>query len=499
MPATRVLTPVAIAVLAIAVLAIAASAPARPAADTSIRGDARASHARAQSPALRWSRPKDGRTVSGRLSKRARNCIVSARPRRRIDHVSFYVDGTRLNTDHSAPFSCVWDTSTAAEDRSHTLRAVAYAKPGRRVSRSGLRAARSVDVRVHHAPRVSWRTRRDGDTVSGQLNESGGNCVASASDGSGIDRVSFYLDGARLNTDRAAPYSCVWDTTRAAEGSSHALRAVAHDSIGSSASASVGVTVDNGGIAGGVGAIPHTGGVVRQDLAADSNFRALWDHINAGPDSRVEHHATGGDPHPLVNGVVNPSWRRINHLSGDEEEGRIRQQLGANSTSDADTFKAYQRGERWITYWSMRIDSVDIPSDTASQVWEMYPEGPKGSGPPPIAFAWRQNNVLRLNMREDDGDKAVLWSDTVPVDTWLRFAIDVKYDTADKSVVQLWGDLSDTGDLSLKPLTGLLTPSGPVLPSGHSASALIAGIYGDDTIPPHHIDFANWQVARWVP
>jgi hypothetical protein len=195
-----------------------------------------------------------------------------------------------------------------------------------------------------------------------------------------------------------------------------------------------------------------------------------------------------------VNGLVNRSWRRINHVSGDEREGRIRQQLGANSTSDADTFKAYQRGERWITYWSMRIHSVDIPSDAASQVWEMYPEGPKGSGSPPINFGWRRNNVLRLAMHDD-----VLWLATVPVDTWLRFAIDVKYDTAGKSVVQLWGNLGETGDLSLKPLTGLLTPDGDVLPSGHTASALIAGIYGDDTIPPHHIDFANWQVARWVP
>jgi len=315
----------------------------------------------------------------------------------------------------------------------------------------------------------------------------------------GIDHVSFYLDGAQLNTDRDAPYSCIWDTTSAAEDSSHTLKAVAYDAVGSSASASVGVTVHNGGDAGGLGAIPHTGVVVKQDLAPDSNFRLLWDHINAGPDNRVEYHPTGGDPHPLVNGLVNPSWRRINHVSGDEEGGQIRQQIGANSTSDADTFKAYQRGERWITYWSMRIHSVDIPSDSDSQVWQMYPEGPKGSGGPPISFGWRRDNVLRLGMRGGDGDKVVLWSAKAPVDTWLRFAIDVRYDTADNSIVQLWGNLTETGDLSLKPLTGLLTPGRAVLPAGHSASALIAGIYGDDTIPPHHIDFANWQVAGWVP
>ena len=407
----------------VAVLAVVGSAlGAQPTRDTTPSShaydgsDARASHAKAPAvqgkgarrtrrARLRWRRPKYGRTVTGQLNQRARNCIVKARPRRRVDHVSFYLDGARLNTDRVRPYSCVWDTSTAAEGSSHTLKAVAYPKRGRRAWRSGHRASRSVDVRIDNAPSV----------VSGE------------------------------------------------------------------------------------GAIPHTGAVVKQDLADNADFRSLWDHINEGPDNRVEYHATGGDPHPLVNGSVNPSWRRINHLRGDERDGRIRQQLGANSTSDAETFKAYQRGERWITYWSMRIHAVDIPEDTGSQVWQMYPEGPKGSGSPPISFGWRRNNVLRLAMDREEGGKDVLWSDTVPVDTWLRFAIDVKYDTAGRCIVQLWGNLAETGDLSLKPLTGLLRPSRPVLPAGHSAAALIAGIYGEDTIPPHHIDFANWQVARWVP
>jgi hypothetical protein len=139
--------------------------------------------------------------------------------------VKFYLDGTRLNTDHFAPYSCVWDTTSAAEDSSHTLRAVAYAESGHRGLRSGHRGSRSIDVRVDNAPSVSWITHRDGDTVSGRLNESAQNCVVSASGGSGIDRVSFYVDGVLLNTDRDAPYSCVWDTTSAAEDSSHTLPA----------------------------------------------------------------------------------------------------------------------------------------------------------------------------------------------------------------------------------------------------------------------------------
>jgi hypothetical protein len=92
---------------------------------------------------------------------------------------------------------------------------------------------------------ASWTTPKDGDTVSGHLMEHAHNCIVSASSKLRIDHVSFYRDGTLLNTQRDAPYSCVWDTTKAAEGTSHTLKAVAHDTLGHSASASVSVTVHN--------------------------------------------------------------------------------------------------------------------------------------------------------------------------------------------------------------------------------------------------------------
>src|SRR5205823_5352431 len=71
--------------------------------------------------------------------------------------------------------------------------------------------------------------------------------TANASDNVGVAGVQFKLDGANLGTeDTAAPYSRTWDTTTAANGSTHTLTAVARDAAGNTAtSASVTVTVSN--------------------------------------------------------------------------------------------------------------------------------------------------------------------------------------------------------------------------------------------------------------
>jgi hypothetical protein len=80
-----------------------------------------------------------------------------------------------------------------------------------------------------------------GATVSGTTPVS-----ASASDDIGVVGVQFTLDGANLGAeDTSAPYSVSWNTTAVANGA-HALRAVARDAAGNSAtSAAVGVTVSN--------------------------------------------------------------------------------------------------------------------------------------------------------------------------------------------------------------------------------------------------------------
>jgi len=363
---------------------------------------------------------------------------------------------------------------------------------------AGVVGAVAVATNTESSRSVSWLTPGDGNSISGQLDERAQNCTVSATPGSAIDHVSFYRDGVLLNTEHDPPYSCIWDTTTAAEDSPHTLKAVAYDESGNSVSASVDVIVRNGG-GGDDGEIPHTGVVVKQDLAPDSNFMRLWHQLNPYKPSQVEWHmGDGGDPHPLIEGSTNSSWRRLIIRDGDRGSGDLpreeRFQLGANSASDSNTFKAYREGERWITYWSMRIPSVNIPAGEGAQVWQMYQQG--GGGPPILAFSHRSRDTLRLIVRPGP-DKVTLWNVRVPVDTWLRFAIDIQYTrNAEDAKIQLWGDLGDTGDLSLRKLTPVISGY-PTLATG--ANALIAGIYGDASIPEQHIDFANWQIAKWTP
>ncbi|MBI4586768.1 MAG: hypothetical protein HY717_22365 [Planctomycetes bacterium] len=81
-------------------------------------------------------------------------------------------------------------------------------------------------------PQVSIVSPASGATVSGKIS-----VAAAASDAGGIAGVQFLLDGSPLGWEIAsAPYSTVWDTTAAAEGS-HRLSALARDAAGNTAAA----------------------------------------------------------------------------------------------------------------------------------------------------------------------------------------------------------------------------------------------------------------------
>lgn len=90
-------------------------------------------------------------------------------------------------------------------------------------------------------PTVSLTAPAGGATVSGTVTVS-----ATASDNVGVAGVQFKLDGANLGAeDTSNPYSVIWDTTTAANGS-HTLTAVARDAAGNTGTATaVTVTVNN--------------------------------------------------------------------------------------------------------------------------------------------------------------------------------------------------------------------------------------------------------------
>jgi hypothetical protein len=160
MPTPRLLRLLAIAILVIASLAIGVSALARVhnGAKRHVSHHVMRAHHRvhhrpdihrvtrnARSPAVSWTTPESGWKVSGQLDERAHNCVVSASSTVGIDHVSFYRNGTLLNTERYRPYSCVWDTTKVTDGSSYTLRAVASDEHGNS-------ASASVKVRVRNAP-----------------------------------------------------------------------------------------------------------------------------------------------------------------------------------------------------------------------------------------------------------------------------------------------------------------------------------------------------------
>lgn len=88
-------------------------------------------------------------------------------------------------------------------------------------------------------PSVTLASPANGATVTGSVL-----VTAQATDAGGVTKVEFYLDGARIATDTAAPYATTWDTRAYRHATSHTLVAKAYDTAGNiGTSASVTVTV----------------------------------------------------------------------------------------------------------------------------------------------------------------------------------------------------------------------------------------------------------------
>ena len=150
--------------------------------------------------------------------------------------VQFRIDGNAAGAeDTSAPFTFVWNTSSAASG-SHVISAVARDAAGNMTTAAGV--AVIVD---NVAPATAVTAPASGASLAGTVS-----VTANASDNIAIAGVQFRLDGAALGgEDTSAPYAVQWNTTTAASGS-HALTAVARDGAGNlSTSVAVVVSVDN--------------------------------------------------------------------------------------------------------------------------------------------------------------------------------------------------------------------------------------------------------------
>src|SRR5262249_10248759 len=90
-------------------------------------------------------------------------------------------------------------------------------------------------------PTIGVTSPSSGSTVAGSVA-----VTTTVSDNVGIAHVDFQIDTGGTTSVSASPYGYAWDTTALANGT-HTLTATAFDQAGNLATASVSVTVQNGG------------------------------------------------------------------------------------------------------------------------------------------------------------------------------------------------------------------------------------------------------------
>jgi hypothetical protein len=183
-------------------------------------------------PVASIASPAAGSTVSGAIEVTA-----AASDAIGVTRVDLLVDGIVAQYRTAPPYTFTWDT-TAKPNGAHTLQARARDAAGN----LGYSATSSVTVDNADTtpPAVSITSPANGSVVSGTRN-----VAMPATDLNGVTAVELYLDGVKLVTDTASPYSFAWSTAAVPNGP-HVLQARALDAAGNAGqSAPVAVTVNN--------------------------------------------------------------------------------------------------------------------------------------------------------------------------------------------------------------------------------------------------------------
>lgn len=185
-------------------------------------------------PTVSISSPTEGATVSGQTAVTA-----TATDNVGVTKVDFYVAGSLVATDVTAPYEYAWDTSLVADGMA-TLTAKAYD------AASGVSTSTAVSVTVDNipfdpnVPTVSITSPAENAQLVGTVT-----VTAEAADDESVANVEFYVNDSLVASDLEAPYEYVWDTLQAAEGNA-TLTTKAYDVGGATGSSQpVVVTVDN--------------------------------------------------------------------------------------------------------------------------------------------------------------------------------------------------------------------------------------------------------------
>ena len=177
-------------------------------------------------PTVAISSPVSGATVAG-----AMQILGSATDNVGVTSIQFSVDNQAVASATVSPFCFSWNT-TSVGNGTHTLTVTAS-------DAAGNAEAASVSVSVNNA--VVTDTQPPIATITSPSNGArmttkNVQISVSATDNVGVTQMSIYVDNVLQCTDMTAPYTCTWNTRKAASGS-HVITANAWDAAGNLGSA----------------------------------------------------------------------------------------------------------------------------------------------------------------------------------------------------------------------------------------------------------------------
>jgi hypothetical protein len=188
-------------------------------------------------PTVSVSSPANGATVTRGTTT---TISINASDNTAVSTVDLYIDDVLKSAFSTSPYSYNWNTSGVSLG-SHTIYAVAKDAYGN----SKTSATITVSLVDNVAPTVSVSSPVNGATVKDTIAVSA--TATDNSDGTGVDKVEFYIDDILKSTDTTSPYAYPWDSKSVSDGS-HTIKVKAYDKatpVNSATSATITVSVDN--------------------------------------------------------------------------------------------------------------------------------------------------------------------------------------------------------------------------------------------------------------
>ena len=186
-----------------------------------------------QAPSMAITSPSSGASVSGLVA-----VSVGASDNVGVTKADLLVNGVVVATDTSAPFAFSWDSSAFANGNVSLMVRGSDAAGNVGSSAAVTVAIANTVAADTQPPVVSLKNPANGAVVSGTVSIS-----VSASDNAATTglKQSLYIDGMLVASGTGGSLSYNWNTRKAASGA-HAIKAVATDAAGNSASTTVTVS-----------------------------------------------------------------------------------------------------------------------------------------------------------------------------------------------------------------------------------------------------------------